>query len=249
MKIKYLSIFKITHFTEKKLQAGNSTKSVNFVTFVNFFLVNVLNICCCINDLNMIEFIESNWIEIVGAVMGIVYLYYEYKADIKMWPAGIIMSAFYIFVFVQSKFYAFACINGYYILAAIYGWIKWYRPKDERQTGSDIIHTPSKYIVWLIIANVVIYFIISFVLVKYTDSPVAYGDSLVTTLSIVSMWMLAHKLVEQWLLLIVLNIISVFLYFSQGLYPTSLMYLVYVVVSVLAYFSWKNKIVKNKESE
>lgn len=190
----------------------------------------------------MIDFVQANWIEIVGATCGIVYLYYEYMANIKMWPTGILMSIFYVVVFIDSKFYAFACINVYYILAAIYGWIKWKNSKGEDEASIAIVHTPVRYIPFLVVSTVIVFGIIYYILTNYTDSPVVYGDTIVTTLSIIAMWMLAQRYVEQWLLVIVLNVISVFLYFNQHLYPTSAMYLIYAIVSVLGYFSWKNKI-------
>lgn len=190
----------------------------------------------------MIDFIQANWIELIGAITGIIYLYYEYKADIRMWSTGIVMSTFYTIVFFQSKFYAFACINVYYILAAIYGWIKWRQAKKNKYS---ITHTPKKYIPRIIIALIFLFLFLLYILKTYTDSPVQYGDSFVTSLSIVSMWMLAHKLVEQWILLIILNLVSVFLYFGQQLYPTSFMYLIYTIVSILAYFSWLKKIKHN----
>ena len=192
----------------------------------------------------MPEFIQANWIEIIGSLTGLVYLYYEYKANIKMWPAGIIMSSFYTIVFLESKIYAFACINIYYILAAVFGWIKWSKTKTNDKHA--IIHTPKKFIPTIIIALLVVFVLINYLLKNYTDSPVPYGDSFVTSLSIVSMWMLAHKFVEQWILLIILNIFSVYLYFSQQLYPTSAMYLVYAIVSIFAYFSWLKKVEKNR---
>ncbi|MDR1808870.1 MAG: nicotinamide riboside transporter PnuC [Prevotella sp.] len=191
----------------------------------------------------MLEFIETNWVELVGAIAGLIYLYLEYKADIRMWPTGILMSSFYAYVFIQARFYAFAYINIYYILAAVYGWLKWNRHKAEENTDVGITHTPKPYYPKLAGATVLLFALISFVLVRYTDSPVPYGDSFVTTLSIISMWMLAHKLLEQWLLLTVLNAASVYLYFTQGLAPTSGLYMVYTVGSVLGYFKWK-KIMK-----
>lgn len=192
----------------------------------------------------MIDFFIENWVEIIGAIAGIIYLYFEYKADIRMWPAGIIMSTFYTYVFIQARFYAFACINIYYILAAVYGWIKWYRSKSSESGDYKIIHAPVRYYIRILIATILVFIFVYYILSQFTDSPVPFGDSFVTTLSIISMWMLAHRFVEQWLLVIVLNAVSIFLYFSQNLYPTSIMYLVYTIVSVLGYFRWK-KMAKN----
>ncbi len=187
----------------------------------------------------MIEFVENNWIEIVGAIVGLLYLYYEYKANILMWPTGIVMSSFYVIVFIKATFYAFACINIYYIIAGIYGWIEWSRSRTKENMESiKIIHTPTRLYVPIIVALVVVFGLIMFVLKEFTDSHVVLGDSFVTTLSIVAMIMLARRYVEQWLLVIVVNSVSVFLYFYQDLYPTSFMYLFYAVVSVFGYFKW-----------
>ncbi|MEN9919082.1 MAG: hypothetical protein RL662_1518 [Bacteroidota bacterium] len=194
----------------------------------------------------ILDFFKQNWIEIIGAFVGLLYLYFEYKAHILMWATGIVMSIFYTYVFIYSTFYAFASINIYYILAGIYGWITWHRNKKEASiTDIGIVQTPTRLYIPLIISSISIYAILVLVLSRYTDSQVVYGDSFVTSLSIVAMWMLAQKYVEQWLLLIVVNIVSVYLYAHQHLYPTSIMYLVYTITSVFGYFNWL-KMIKNK---
>lgn len=195
----------------------------------------------------VINFIVLNYIEIIGAIVGLLYLYYEYKADLKMWPAGIVMSSFYTFVFIHAGFYAFACINIYYILAGVYGWIKWHKPSSEESVSINtigLLNTPTRLFLPLILASAAIFGIIVFILKIYTDSKVVYGDSFVTTISIVAMWMLAQKYVEQWLLLIAINIVSVFLYLYQDLYPTSAMYLIYSIVSVFGYLKWRKIVTK-----
>lgn len=198
----------------------------------------------------IINFIIINWIEIIGAFFGLLYLYYEYKADIKMWFTGIIMSVFYTIVFIEASFYAFACINIYYILAGLYGWIKWSKPVEINSNESidiGLLHTPTRLIFPILISVTMIFVAISYILQTYTNSTVAWADSFITTGSIVAMWMLAQKYVEQWLLLIVINIASVFLYLYQDLYPTSIMYLIYSIVSVFGYLNW-TKMIKTNEN-
>lgn len=188
----------------------------------------------------IINFLITNWIEILGALFGLLYLYYEYKADMKMWPTGIFMSSFYIFVFVHAKFYAFAGINLYYIIVGAYGWIKWSKSsKSISPVDFSLMHTPTRLYIYIFISIFVIFCLIAYILSIFTDSQVVYGDSFVTTLSIVAMWMLAHKYIEQWLLLIVLNIVSTFLYLYQDLYPTSIMYFIYAIVSIFGYIRWR----------
>ncbi|GHT58841.1 membrane protein [Bacteroidia bacterium] len=182
--------------------------------------------------------IELHWQEIVGAAFGFLYLYFEYKADIKMWAVGFVCSLFYVYVFFNSQVYAYAGISVYYLFADAYGWFSWRKRKDEVFV---ITRVPGRLIAPLAGVTLVIAAILYFVL-RYFDSPVALGDSVMTALSIVAIWMLTQKYLEQWLLLIVANIISVALFFEQGLYPSVVLYAAFAVGSVLGYFKWRREV-------
>lgn len=177
-------------------------------------------------------------IEIIGAVIGIIYLILEYKANKWLWPVGVLMPAVYVWIFFQSKFYADMGINIYYFFASIYGWIRWNRGKDE-QNELPIGHTPTRYVLPLAVVGVILFSVIAFVLVRFTDSPVPYGDAFTTALSILAMWMLAQKYVEQWWLWFAVNVVSCGLYVWKGLYPTAGLFAVYSVISVFGYYKWK----------
>ncbi|OJV86651.1 MAG: hypothetical protein BGO34_03995 [Bacteroidia bacterium 44-10] len=177
-------------------------------------------------------------IEIIGAIIGLLYLYLEYKANKWLWPVGVLMPVVYVWIFFQSKFYADMGINVYYFFASIYGWARW----TKHQTEGDelpISHTPRRYILPLSVIGTALFAIIAFILIRFTDSPVPYGDSFTTALSILGMWMLAQKYVEQWWFWFVVNIISCGLYVWKGLYPTSILFAIYSVISVFGYFKWK----------
>ena len=183
----------------------------------------------------MQEFFQTNWQEIVGATFGFLYLYYEYKADIRMWVVGFVCSCFYVYVFVDAQFYAYAGINVYYLFADSYGWYSWRKRRNE---AFVITHIPKKLIAPALAVALVLMGVIYFILEKIGDSPVALGDSVITALSIVAIWGLTKKYVEQWLLLIVSNVISVVLFAQQGLYPTTALYAAFAVGSVLGYIKW-----------
>lgn len=188
----------------------------------------------------IVYFLLKNWIEILGASFGLLYLYYEYKASLNMWAVGIVMSLFYTIVFIESKFYAFACINIYYIIAGVYGWIKWQNSKNKEMSEDIILkRTPTRLYLPILTAICVLFLLISYLLKHYTDTEVAYSDGIITTFSIVAMWMLAQRYVEQWILLIIVNFISTVVYLYNELYPTSIMYLVYAIVSIFGYIRWK----------
>ncbi len=191
-------------------------------------------------------------IEIIGAVIGLTYLFLEYKANVWLWPVGILMSLFYVAIFFHGKFYADAAIYLYYIGANIYGWLKWTRSRDDVLSADNIpadelviTHTPKSQILPLAIVSVILWGVLFWVLKTFTDSPVPMGDAFTTALSIVAMWMLARKYLEQWMLWIVVNVVSTILYFWKGLYPTGVLFIVYVIVAVLGYFRWRKLLTAN----
>lgn len=184
-------------------------------------------------------------IEIIGAIVGLTYLYLEYKASFWLWTAGIIMSLFYIYIYFNGKFYADMGINIYYLGANLYGLFFWKRQQKrqiesgEQQTSGGFSLLNKKLIFPLSGIFLVLFSIIFAILHFLTDSPVALGDSFTTSLSIIAMWLMARKHPEHWLLWIVINFTSTLLYLWKGLYPTSILFVVYTVVSVMGYFKWK----------
>ena len=180
-------------------------------------------------------------LEFVGLVIGLLYLYLEYKANIWLWPVGVVMPLVYIVIFYQSKFYADMGIYIYYFFASIYGWYIW--TKSTNQTDEILIsHLPHRYLGKLAAIFLITFAAIAFVLIRFTDSPVPYGDSFTTTLSILAMWMLAHKYIEQWLLWIVVNVVSTGLYFWKGLDTTAVLFVVYSIIPFFGYIKWKKMI-------
>lgn len=171
-----------------------------------------------------------------GTFFGLLYLFFEYRASMLMWPFGLLMSGFYIFVFAASGFYSGAAINVYYIVMGIYGWLVWRKKAQESQKLRHI--RQSSHFVLLALSVFALWGGLSFFLSK-TNSPVFVVDALITSLSLVAMWMLTQRYVEQWILLIIANVISVFAFAYSQLYFTSAMYAVYAIASLAAYFHWK----------
>ena len=186
-------------------------------------------------------------LEFVGLIIGLLYLYLEYKANIWLWPVGVIMPLVYIVIFYQSKFYADMGIYIYYFFASIYGWYIW--SKSIKKTDEVLIsQLPIRYLGKMTAIFAVLFAAIAFVLIRFTDSPVPYGDSLTTALSIIAMWMLAHKYIEQWLLWIAVNVISTGLYFWKGLDTTAVLFIVYSIIPIFGYFKWKRMMVEQEKT-
>lgn len=183
-------------------------------------------------------------IEILGVITGIIYLWLEYRASIYLWIAGIVMPAIYIFIYYDAGLYADFGINIYYLVIALYGWLAW-------KTGFTIFgskgpakelrisHTPRHAWMKILLAYATAQIFITWLLISYTDSTVPYADSFTTALSIVGMWMLARKYIEQWWVWCVVDVASSALYIYKGLYLTAILYAVYAIIAIFGYLKWK----------
>ncbi|MBQ3926715.1 MAG: nicotinamide mononucleotide transporter [Bacteroidaceae bacterium] len=181
----------------------------------------------------------NNWIEILGTVCGIVYLYQEFHASIYMWVTGIIMPAISLYVYYETGLYADFGINIYYLLAAIYGFCVWKFGKKKGEVERPITHTPRQRYLPLILTFIICFIAIGFILQAYTDSTVPWWDSFTTALSVVGMWMLARKWVEQWWTWVVVDAVSTGLYIYKGIYFFAALYGFYAIIAFYGYFKWK----------
>ncbi len=196
------------------------------------------------------DWISNNWIEIFGAVTGIIYVFLEIRQKIWLWPVGIVTSAVYIIVFFTSKFYADMSLQGYYLVISFVGWYWWVKGTGHRAQSTEqketeklfVTRLKSKTGVALGVIFILLYFLMWFVLSRLTDSPVPEWDSFITSLSIIATWMLARKIYEHWFLWIVVNSASVILFATRDLYPTVILYLVYLAMSFVGLKEWKRSL-------
>ena len=183
-------------------------------------------------------------LELFGTAVGIIYLWLEYRASIYLWIAGIIMPAIYIFIYYEAGLYADFGINIYYLLIALYGWVAWktgftLTGKKNKSGELPISHTPHRVWPRIAAAYVAAQLFITWILMEYTDSTVPIADSFTTALSIVGMWMLARKYVEQWWVWCIVDVASSALYIYKELYFTAALYAVYAIIAIFGYRKWK----------
>lgn len=195
----------------------------------------------------MLAWITANYVEIIGATLGLIFLFLEIKENVWLWPVGLLSSAFYVAIFFSAKFYADMGLQVYYVLISIYGWYKWWRGSDSSEEDDlPIVRVDMRLALTLSLVTVAIFFGIAEVLKRYTDSPVPYWDAFISALSIVATWMLAKKIIEMWWIWVIANFVSLCLYFWKGLYPSVVLFFFYTVLSVTGYYSWKKKLAEQQ---
>ena len=189
---------------------------------------------------------DSSALEIVAASLGILSVWYAKKANILVYPTGIVSVLIYVFICYNAELYADMGINAYYFVFSVYGWIMWSRKGENEEEELPVTYSDRK--TWLISIGV---FLLSVVVIQvllrifkagdtaYWSTFVPYTDTFTTAVAIVGMWLMAVKKVENWLFWIATDVVSVPLYIYKGLVFTSLQYFVFLVLAVMGYFEWR----------
>ena len=186
----------------------------------------------------MMEFLETHWLDILTTVLGLLYIWLEYRASIALWFVGIVMPALDIYLYWSHGLYGDAGMAVYYTLAAVYGYVVWTWGRGQQQERSITHMPPRKYLptaVCFLAAWAATYYI----LITWTNSTVPVLDSFTNALSFVGFWALARKYIEQWFFWIVVDAVCCVLYVQKGIPFKAGLYGLYVIIAVAGYFKWK----------
>jgi nicotinamide mononucleotide transporter len=195
----------------------------------------------------MMNWFIENWIEIVGVTTGLAYIFLSIKQNIWCWLFGIISSTLYLFVFFDSKIYADMLLQAYYVIMGVYGWIHWAgADRLDKKTQVPVLRLNIKEAMGLLAITLVLFVGIALFLIYFTDSTIPWIDAFTTSLSFTATWMLARKILEHWLIWVVVNTVSIALYFYRGLYPTIILFVVLTILAVIGYIEWKKEWEKRK---
>ena len=197
-------------------------------------------------------------LEYFGVLTGLLYLLLEIRQHRAMWVVGFLTSLVYVFVFFFSKIYADMGLNIYYVAISIYGFWQWTRKKaiNEEKTNQNapaneaILYRNMTFplLTGIILAILAIYALLYYILHNFTDSPIPAGDAFTTAVGIVATWMLARRIIEHWIFWIIVNCVSVYLYYLRGLYPTMFLYICYAVLAAIGLYTWKKKGIRKNDS-
>ena len=184
-------------------------------------------------------FLATHWLDMVSTVIGLVYILLEYRASIALWFVGIIMPAIDIWLFWSVGLYADFAMAIYYTLAAVYGYLVWAFGRGSGGGELPITHMPRRQMLPAAAVFLVAWAVIWWVLAHFTNSDVPVTDSFINALSFIGLWALARKYVEQWLVWIVVDVISCGLYAYKGIPFKGGLYGLYVVIAVMGYLKWR----------
>ena len=181
-------------------------------------------------------------IDMAGLVLGLVYLWLEFKASIWLWLVSVIMPIVHGYLYWERGLYADFGMEVYYVLAAVYGYAMWRWARNRDGGVGPISHFPLRRVLPVALVGLALWALIYWILITFTDSSVPLCDSFTTSLSMVAMWALAQKYAEQWLLWLVVDLVCTVLYVYKQIPFTACLYAFYTVMAVLGYRQWLRKI-------
>ena len=188
------------------------------------------------------------FLEITAVFFGLLSVWYAKKNNILVFPTGLISTAIYVYLLWKWGLLGDMTINIYYVIMSFYGWYHWSRKKNE-VVAFPISTTTKNEQLWawsLFFASMIFVVFIYNYFDKFT-SWTAYVDTLTTGIFFAAMWLMAKRKLENWILWIIGDIISIPLYFYKGYTFTSIQYIIFTIIAVYGYLEW-NKIKHKKNN-
>ena len=175
-------------------------------------------------------------LEIFAVIFALLYLFLAMKQNIACWYAAFISTLIYIIIYWDVSLYMESLLNFYYLLMAIYGWINWNK-KSQIDKNYVISWSYQNHIV--VILLILILTVISGFSLQKTDAVYPYLDSFTTWASVITTFMVAQKILSNWIFWIIINSVAIFLNFDRELYLTVILLMTYQVMSIYGYYQWR----------
>ena len=182
---------------------------------------------------------QLSYVEGVAVVTSFLCVWFYTRQNVWSWPLAIVSAVLYIFVFFQARFYAQMVLQGVYIIISIYGWYQWLYGGAQQGAlkVSRVTRTTALVLAGMVVVGTGV---VAYVLTTYTThAAVPFWDALTTTMSLTAQWMLAKKILENWLVWIAADVIYVGMFVYQGLYPTAILYAGFLVLATLGFLAWR----------
>lgn len=181
-----------------------------------------------------------DWLDITTTILGLLYIVLEYRASLWLWSVGILMPALDVVLYWRHGLYGDSALAVYYTLAAVYGLVLWIMPASAGESRERPVTTmPLRLYLPASVFFLAAWGATYWLLLNYTNSTVPLLDAFTNALSIVGMWALARKYVEQWLFWIVVDVVCVYLYLIKDIPFKAALYALYVVIAIAGLRKWK----------
>lgn len=187
---------------------------------------------------------DFNWslIEILAVLFSIIYVALAAKESIWCWAAALISVSIYIYICFQAQLYAETGLQVFYFIMALYGYFSWSKSNSLLKINELAI----RHHILIMILGSLLTFLLGFYLSAYTDAQLPIVDSFTTVFSIIATYMVVKKILSNWLYFIIIDTVSIYLYFSRDLHLSALLFSVYTIIAIIGYWKWSQFITENE---
>ena len=182
----------------------------------------------------------TSWWEVPAVVLAILYLVLAARENIWCWGAAFVSTAIYIYVFFDVNLFLESALQIYYLAMAVYGWYQWRQPTDQSATLPISTWSLKRHVVVIAVTGSIVV-TSGYLLSKNTSAALPYADAFTTWYAVVTTYMVTKKILENWGYWFVIDSVSIYLYYSRGLYLTALLFIAYLVIIVFGYLKWKKE--------
>ena len=176
--------------------------------------------------------------EAIAVVLAITYLVLAIRQNIWCWAAAAISTVIYLFIMFEAKLYMESALQLFYLAMAAYGWYQW-RQYGQSKEPLQVRTWPLTYHLFAIASVFILVFVSGHLLSEYSDAAMPHVDSFTTWGAVIATYMVARKILENWVYWFVIDAVSVGLYLNRGLFLTALLFVFYLVLIILGYRSWR----------
>ena len=178
------------------------------------------------------------WFEWTAAIITAVSVYLQTRENIWNWPTAIVSVVMYMVVYVKSGLYSDAGLQGYFLVTSVYGWYHWLRG-GQGHTQLEVSRASTRVWLWCAILGIAFWYLDASIASRMKGVAFPYIDAATTTISLIAQWMITRKLLESWLLWIVVNVVYVPVLLAKHLYPTALLYAVMLGLAIKGFVDWR----------
>lgn len=189
--------------------------------------------------------LQTSALEFIAVISGIVSVYFSQKANIWVYPTGIINTVIYIYLSFKGHLLGEASVNIFYTIMSIYGWILWSKKDDANNTVLAIEYSNVKewflQLSFFTIIYAVIFYSLSYLKKDFAQGAIPAADAFASASAYTGMLMMARKKVESWFWWVITNTASIPLYFIKGYVFTSFQFVVLLAMAFVGWASWRKK--------
>ncbi|PKI16329.1 nicotinamide riboside transporter PnuC [Colwellia sp. 12G3] len=186
-------------------------------------------------------FQQLPWLELIAMMLSLAYVILAAKGSLWCWPAAFISTALYTFIFYDVLLLMDSALNAYYLLMAVYGYWQWSKAIDKSNKGSSELTVVSWQLNWHIkvcLGLALLALGLGYLMDNFTPAHFPYLDTFTTVYAIFATFLVTKKVLENWLYWIVIDLVSIYLYIEKGLIPTTVLFVIFVIVACYGYVKW-----------